>query len=458
MTDPAPVVFWSPGPCRAALQGVLERLSAQVPGLAPVMHDEAALADTLPAVLADPSGPACVVIWSGLADHLTECLENHLADPPVDSPTVVDGEMTPATVPAIAPTVALALAAWEERTATILAGFVQARRRVTLVPAAALIARPQTLAGLLAARLAPTEQTDADRDGDAGAADADADAAGADADAPDDLDAAAGDGVTLPPGQTLSAALMAAAVLQTAPVAQRLLDRLEAASLPVPGFGLRVAQTTAGVVALARTMTSARSHKGTETGPETGLRAERDEARAARALIQEAMAFQEETLEREKAAAASAAAEAATLRDRLAAEQTALTARLADRDAELEAARTALARETSAAGAAAETARRLQERLTQGEAEHEARRGATARLDGLETQIRARDKELAILTAEADQRADVIRRQREEIRAVAARRAEVEAAHDALLGSTSWRITAPLRRVVMALRRLRGAE
>jgi hypothetical protein len=355
LSIPLPVAFWTPASCRVPLEAALAPLSAQ---MALRFHAEEEAATGLPAVLAaDPVRP-CVAVWSGLEAHLA----THLAGISALSGDA-EGE---------AQVVAEALADWLGRAEALLAAFARARRRVTLLPAAAVLAAPTGAAAALAARL--------------GLADAGLGA--------DPAPAAA----VLPPDLPAHALLMAAAVLQTAPAARSLLDRLEAASLPVAGFTLARARGAAGLAAVLATQGQR------EAARLEALQADLARAETARALTAEALAAQTDMAVRLAQAEASARAEA-----RAAAADLAQTAE-------------ALAREAAAVGEATETARRLQERLVQGAAER------------------------AWLEAEL----------RTELQTEVARRVEVEGQRDALLASTSWRITAPLRWLVLALRRLRG--
>jgi len=473
--SPVPVAFWCPDPDRSALDGLVAVLARQVRGgIAPLVEDEAGLADSLPAVLGAGAGPHCVVFWAGFEDHLAALL-----------PGSRDARGGSDAVPQDAPTVALALAAWERRARAMLNAFASARRRVTLVPAAALAGSPGVLADALATVLG---------------ARAAAATSGPIGESPVDP----GDAVILPPGRSAQAGLMAAAVLQTAPAAQRLLDEIEAASLPVPGLSLRGAQTAAGLAALleagaareearhraALSLAVAEAQFATrvelESSAETTLRHERavrDHAEAERVLLAEAMIAQDEALARHRA-------EAAALTARLARQEAEARAVQDRTAADLAEARTALASAVAARDEATETARRLQERLVQGEAQvasqtaalqaagvgAEARAAALAEVqaalaearirleaalagrEGLEEQTRAQEAELVVLGAEARQRAEVIRRQRAELVEEAARRAAAEAERAALLGSTSWRVTAPLRSIVLTLRRLKGTR
>jgi len=426
LTTIVPVALWCPASCRRPLEAALTPLAAH---LRPRFHLEEATLRGLPAALAADAGQPCVVVWAGLDAHLAE----HLAIPQgADA-----GE---------AQVVAAALAAWQEWAEALLAAFARARRRVVLLPAAAVLAAPGGVAAALAARLGlPATGLSA---------------------------APAAPAAVLPPDLPAHAALMAAAVLQTAPAARALQDRLEAASLPVAGFSLARAQGAAGLAAVLATQV-----RRDQALRDAGLDAHRADlaagvakAEAARALIAEALAAQTDMTDRLVRTEVEARAEARTLAARL----TELTRTLAETEV-------ALAREAATARDAAETARRLQDRLVQGEAERAALEAQIAALEagrtgieaeraaletqvaalengrtGIEAELRARAAEIAALAEEARQRAALIGRQRSELQTETARRAEVEALRDALLASTSWRITAPLRRVVLMLRRLRG--
>jgi len=438
LTHPLHVAFWCPEPYRAALEDALAPLADRIVA---GIHPEEAVSAGLSAALA--ADRPCVVFWRGLADHLTDHLTRTSGTGPDGKSREGAGDVLP---------VAMALAAWQERAEGLLTAFAGARHRLTLVPATALTAPPETLAEVLAERLdlpagpfaAPVARIAAPIP-PAGVSSAGVSSIGV-----------SSIGV-LPPGQSAPAALMAAAVLQTAPAAIRLMGRLEAASLPVPGQENPAAgQGGAGLTALL-------AGPGPEAGAVADLRADLARRTAEADLIREALAAQEDSLARQR----TLAAEAGAARDRLTAERDDLATRLtrqqdtARRLAEdLATAEAALARATAAGQAQDDTARRLQERLTQFEAERAALEAAITTLEtgqaGFEAQIRSLTGELAAQATEARQRADLIRRQRADLQAEADRRIAAEAARDALLASTSWRMTAPVRRVVLALRRLRG--